>query len=242
MGNRLAASLWNKGDVMHAPHSVPTYGYLGRKSRHSGLLAAAVMLHIGMLGAILSYHWEILIDPEDGIDLRTFPPIQVPPPPEPDKKAKQQQPKADPRQQTDQPKTIIPTQTTSDEWPELPRQPPIETDIGNGGPATAILPPPPVLTSASNDPRFARDLHPPYPPGLERLEIERSVTVGVQIGIDERVTAVARVKADDPGFFAATRGWALKRWRFKPATRDGEAVVSWLTRTVQFRIVRDRNR
>ena len=55
MGNRLAASLWNKGDVMHAPHSVPTYGYLGRKSRHSGLLAAAVMLHIGMLGAILSY-------------------------------------------------------------------------------------------------------------------------------------------------------------------------------------------
>ena len=98
-----------------------------------------------------------------------------------------------------------------------------------------------MLTSASNDPRFARDLHPPYPPGLERLEIERSVTVGVQIGIDERVTAVARVKADDPGFFAATRGWALKRWRFKPATRDGEAVVSWLTRTVQFRIVRDRN-
>ncbi|MFZ4745466.1 MAG: energy transducer TonB, partial [Sphingomonas sp.] len=162
-------------------------------------------------------------------------------PPEPDKKAKQQQPKADPRQQTDQPKTIIPTQTTSDEWLEPPGSPRSKTDIGNGGPATEILPPPPVLTSASNDPRFARDLQPPYPPGLERLEIEGSVTVGVQIGSDERVTAVARVKADDPGFFAATRGWALKRWRFKPATRDGEAVVSWLTRTVQFRIVRDRN-
>jgi protein TonB len=228
-------------DVMHAPHSVPTNGYLGRQSRHPGLLATAVVLHVGVLGAILSYHPEILIKPEDGIILREFPPIEVPPPAETDKKPKQQQAKAEPQPQPDRPETIIPTQTTTNEWPEQPRHPPIEIDVGNGGTATEVLPVRPVLTNASSDPRFIRDLQPPYPPGIERLEIEGSVTVRIQIGVDGRVTAVELVKADDPAFFASTRDWALKRWRYKPATRDSEAVVSWLIRTVHFRIVHDRN-
>jgi protein TonB len=226
---------------MHAPHSVPTYGYLDRKSRHPGLLAAAVVLHVGVLGAILSYHPEILISPERGIRLEKFPPIKIPPPPKTDKKPQKQLPKADPRPQTDEPKIIVPVETTANEWPEQPRQPPIDLDVGNGGKVTEIVPPPPVLTNASSDSRYARDVQPPYPPALERLEIEGSVTVRIQIGIDGRVTAVELVKTDDPGFFAATRDWALKRWRFKPATRDGEPVISWLTRTVHFRIVRDRN-
>ena len=38
------------------------------------LLAATVVLQVGALGAILSYHLEILIDPEERIDLQTLPP------------------------------------------------------------------------------------------------------------------------------------------------------------------------
>jgi len=226
---------------MHAPHSVPTNNYLDKRSRHPGLLAAAVVLHVGVLGAILSYHPEILVPPEDGIILKTFPPIDIPPPPKTDRKPQKQQLKADPRPRTEQPRIIVPIKTSVAEWPEQPRQPPIDPDVGNGGANPERLPPPPVLTNASNDPRYARDAQPPYPAALERLEIEGSVTVRVQIGVDGRVTAVELVKADDPAFFASTRDWALRRWRFKPATSDGEPVVSWLTRTVHFRIVRDRN-
>jgi hypothetical protein len=38
------------------------------------LLAATVVLQVGALEAILSYHLEILIDPEERIDLQTLPP------------------------------------------------------------------------------------------------------------------------------------------------------------------------
>ncbi len=226
---------------MHAPYSTPSNGYLDRKRRHPGLLAAAVVLHVGVLGTILSYHPEILVPPEDGIPLKKFPPIEIPPPAKTDKKPQKQQPKADSPPRTEQPRIIVPIKTSADEWPEQLRQPPIDLDLGNGGKVTEILPPPPVLTNASSDPRYARDVQPPYPAALERLEIEGSVTVRVQVDTDGRVAAVELLKADDPAFFASTRDWALRRWRFKPATRDGEPVVSWLTRTVHFRIVRDRN-
>ncbi len=225
---------------MHAPNAPAPGGYLDKKSRHPGLLAAAVVLHVGLLGTILSYHPEIIGVPDGAIRLKEIPPIKQPPPPEPDKKAAKPQAKPDQKPQTEQPKVIVPTDPTGERWPEPPPQPPSDPGTGNGGTVIAEPPPLPVLTGAGIDTRFVRDLQPPYPPNLERLEIEGSVTVRVQIGPDGRVTAVELVRADDPGFFASTRDWALKRWRFKAATRDGVAVASWLTKTVQFRIVRDR--
>jgi len=226
---------------MHAPNAIRTNGYLDKKSSHPGLLGAAVVLHMGLLGAILSYHPEILIDPEKPIELKQFPPIQQPPLPKADKKPTKQPTKAEPRPQADQRQAIVPTERATETWPEPPKPPPAELE--NDGGRDIIDPVPvPVWINASSDPRFDRDRQPPYPPALERMEVEGSVTVRVQIGTDGRVTAVELVTADDPGFFTATRDWALKRWRFKPATRDGMAVVTWLTRTVHFRIVRDGNR
>jgi periplasmic protein TonB len=226
-------------DVMHAPIAIRSNGYLDKKTSHPGLLAAAVVLHVGLLGAILSYHPEII-----GISERPIPLIPIskdlpPPPLKTDKKPTKQQIKADPRPQPEQPRKIVLTGSTADSWPEPPQQPPI--DLGTGGGGKEIVDPVtvPVLIKATGDPRFDRDRQPPYPPALERLEIEGSVTIRVQIGTDGRVTAVELIKTDDPAFFASTRDWALKRWRFKPATRDGVAVTSWLTRTVHFRIVRD---
>lgn len=103
---------------------------------------------------------------------------------------------------------------------------------------TPALPPEPVLVEASINPRFSKDLQPPYPPSLQRLEIEGVATVRVQIDTDGHVLRVESVTADNEGFLAATRGWAIRHWRFKPATRDGLAVMSWKTMTVRFRINR----
>ncbi len=97
---------------------------------------------------------------------------------------------------------------------------------------------PPVITDARNDPRFARDLQPPYPPALQREDVEGTVTVRVRIGTDGRVLAVEPVRADHDGFLSVTRDWAIRKWRFVPATRDGAPIESWRTMTVRFNIER----
>jgi periplasmic protein TonB len=223
---------------MHALTSARATGYLDKKGRHPGLLTAAVAVHIGVLGAILSYHPEVIGLPEKPIVLQQFPPVTEPPPPEQKPKTAERQPKADPA--PDRPVVIVPTEPTGpvrEFWPEPQPQPPTGTGDG-GGTVLKAEPAPPVLTLAELDPRYRGDVQPPYPPSLERMEIEGKVTVRLQIGTDGRVTSVELVRADDPGFFATTRDWALRRWRFKPATRDGIAVASTLVKTVSFRIVR----
>lgn len=114
-------------------------------------------------------------------------------------------------------------------------------DIFRSGPVAIQDPPPvpmPVLTEARYDMRFATSQQPPYPAAQQREEIEGSVTVRVRIGTDGRVLAVESVRATNEAFFASTREWALRKWRFKPATRDGVAVESWRTMSVRFTIDR----
>jgi protein TonB len=44
------------------------------------------------------------------------------------------------------------------------------------------------------------------------------------------------LRADDPSFLEATRKQALAKWRFLPATRDGQPVESWREMTVRFEL------
>lgn len=118
---------------------------------------------------------------------------------------------------------------------------PFDGDIGNGGGIVIKDPDPvstPVVVGPQTDMRFARDLQPPYPPGLQRLDIEGSVTVRILVGTDGRVLRVEAVSVDNDGFLKATREWALRHWRFRPGTRDGVPQEAWLTKTVVFRIDR----
>jgi len=96
--------------------------------------------------------------------------------------------------------------------------------------------PDPVLIDARPDPRYMRDFQPDYPTNLQRLQLEGSVTVRVKIGPDGRVMAVQLVSATHDDFFKVTERQALRRWRFRPATRDGQPVESWREMTVHFRI------
>jgi periplasmic protein TonB len=45
---------------------------------------------------------------------------------------------------------------------------------------------------------------------------------------------IEMVRTDQDAFFAATREWGMKNWRFKPATRDGAPFQEWRTMTVRF--------
>jgi periplasmic protein TonB len=101
------------------------------------------------------------------------------------------------------------------------------------------LPPPPVWIAAIVHPNYMSALQPPYPPGRQRAEEEGSATVRVTIGISGRVSAVEVVRATHPDFADATRTQALRKWRFKPATKDGVAVESVREMTVRFIMPRD---
>jgi protein TonB len=114
---------------------------------------------------------------------------------------------------------------------------------GGTGEGTIVTPiptptptPMPVLTGAAPDPRFAGDFQPSYPPQLLRTGVEGKAVVKVLIGTDGRVKQVAILSTDDPLFADATERQALRRWRFKPATRDGVAVESWKQITVRFEL------
>lgn len=96
----------------------------------------------------------------------------------------------------------------------------------------------PVFFGATLNPRFAGDLQPEYPPAMIRQEIEGSVTLRVLVGTDGRVKQVEPVRFDAPVFLDSARTQALRKWRFIPATRAGQAVESWREMTVRFQIPR----
>jgi protein TonB len=110
---------------------------------------------------------------------------------------------------------------------------------GNGS-GTVIAPPPPlpdpVLTDAAIDPGARAGFQPDYPGAMIRQGMEGSVTVRVTIGADGRVIDIARISATDEAFWLATQRHALRKWRFRPATRDGAPVSSVKTLTVHFRL------
>lgn len=103
-------------------------------------------------------------------------------------------------------------------------------------PGPTILPRNPVLKIARPDPRYAATLQPEYPPSMIRAEIEGSVSVRVLVGIDGRVKDVQVTSSADETFSEATRRQALRKWRFLPATRDGEPFEAWRDMTVRFNI------
>jgi periplasmic protein TonB len=220
-------------DVMHG------IGYLNARERHPFFLSAAIAINLSAVGAMLAWKAEVFEPRDRGIPIISVaPPIPIAPPKPVDRKTPETRP-TDIQRPVDTPLSPIPVppiDTGRTLWPALPPLAP-GGETGNGN-ATAPTPPAPVEIRASVDPRFASNLQPPYPPWLERQEIAGLVTVRVQVGIDGRVLAVELVSASHPDFFAATRDQALKRWRFKPATRDGVAVTSWVTKTVRFEVRR----
>jgi periplasmic protein TonB len=209
-------------------------GYLASHKRRPGIMAGVVALHIGGLAAVLLLAPTVVKIIDDGMLIAD--PIEAPkdPPPIPDTK-----PKAKSESRIDQP---------------VPRTPPIPRTIGETGliKETQALdgagmgggvgefefkpidpPKDPVMIA----PQFSgRNAQPPYPPGLQRLEIEGAVTVRVLVGIDGRPERIEVVRTDHDGFFTATRDWAMRNWRFKPATRDGVPYAEWRMMTVTFRM------
>lgn len=216
-------------------------GYLNQTRPNRAALTTTIALHALAVVGLFAYNPGIVGDVITYLPIDTITAAPPPPaPPIPRTDVRKPAPRAaDPASAEPTRSTATSIAPTAPAWPGLAPLQPIELGNGSGvGVPIEAATPEPVLVAASLDLRATRDLQPPYPPALQRAEVEGAVTVTLKIGIDGRVVDITLVRADDPGFFAATRDWALRHWRFSPATRDGVPVVGSLTKTVRFVIDR----
>jgi protein TonB len=166
--------------------------------------------------------------------------IEVPPPPPPEP----------PRPRVREQETVwTPTPTPpfrTPDTPTVPDVPPTPPDLGSlaGSRDVAGVPEPPrPIPSPPPAPPVRReavlvsgDLQPPYPTSEQRAQREGIVVVRVVVGPDGRVTGVEKVRATSDAFFEATARHARSRWRFRPATLDGQPVETTKTLTVRFQL------
>ncbi|MFC3442941.1 TonB family protein [Sphingobium rhizovicinum] len=199
-------------------------------------LGGTVAVHAIVVGAFLLIPKEVIqtviSDP-----LTTYPVTEdPPPPPEPI-----EQPQTDPKIET-RPEPQRPT--TTDPFIPLPKGDPALTGSTKSGtgvdpvptiPLPPIDPPrPPVLTEPSIDPRAMGAFQPDYPGAMIRQGMEGAVTVRVTISAEGRVATIEKISATDESFWIATQRHAMRKWRFRPATRDGVAITSTKVLTVRF--------
>ncbi|WOK35365.1 TonB family protein [Sphingomonas sp. C3-2] len=215
-------------------------GFAGERRAHPTAFFAALAVNGAVIGALLTANPGLVEKLPTFLRTHNIPitPEATPEPPPPPTSDEKVTAAAIDRVTPSTPPILPPTGGFTVDRVEptiLPPLPPLPGGALGGGQG-AVDPPKPVLVDATADPRHAAALQPPYPPSMQRIGMEGSVTVRVLIGADGRVKAVEQVSASDAAFFRATESQALRKWRFRPATRDGVAVESWKVMTVRFRI------
>lgn len=217
--------------------------YTGRSGRFSPAgLVAAVGINAGVVVALMvAAPYAGIVESTPTIDIYEVP--IDPPPPEPQPLPRETRPSARPVERIETVKPIVEPPIDLGRPVALDPRPFPTTDLGGsvdgtgmGGTAVDPPAPAPVIVGPSVDSRYAGDLQPSYPPAEQRLGRDGRVTVRVLVGADGRVRQVERVSATSDAFFMATEAQALRRWRFKPGTRDGVAQEAWRVMTVTFRL------
>lgn len=215
--------------------------FTGPARFNPGGLAAAVGINAAVLSALMVAVPHVVPTGERPpitiVHIPLDPPPEPTPPPEPAVRSEARSVRPMP----DAPKPIIDVPPVTD-GPIAFADPPLSTfenlGAGNGMDAGVALDPPkpapPVIAPPGVDPRYAGDLQPAYPPAERRMGNEGRVTVRVLVGADGRVKRVEKVSAASDAFFRATEEQALRRWRFRPGTRDGVPEEAWRTMTVTF--------
>jgi len=209
-------------------------GFLARKDRHPFGMTMAIAINGAAVAALLLAKGPAIPDLPKVLETINIP---IEPEPEPVPPPLPKETVTTPEQVTIVKPVVQPdSDRTAFTLPDLPKTNFGDADSGavSGIDVTPPQPPLPVLKDAYPDPRFAADFQPPYPPGKQRLGEEGRAVVRVLIGTDGRVKRIERVSGTDEAFMLATERQALRRWRFKPATRDGRPVESWKTMTVRF--------
>ena len=105
--------------------------------------------------------------------------------------------------------------------------PPANIDTNAATVPSITTPAQPVAMGPRADASWAGNTPPPYPPAARRLREEGDVRLSVHIDESGRVTEVKIARSSGSSRLDAAAVETVKKWRFKPATVDGQAVASW---------------
>ena len=143
------------------------------------------------------------------------------------------------------PPTATPTDTPTPEPTDTPTPvPPTETPIP---PTETPIPPTPTPSVREGDivvvgpgvspPVMIYQEQPKYPPVAERMRATGLVEAEALIGVDGLVEEIriTKVEGGNVGFEKATEE-AINKWRYKPATKNGVRVRTWIKIRVPFEL------
>jgi protein TonB len=208
-------------------------GYAGTRTSPFGI-GATIAVHAAAVGVFLMLPKEVIETVLPGPFITHAIPLDLPPPPP--KENRQEDKKPLQHEQTQKPFARDPIITNATDN-ILKGGDIVLPPVGDGGNGVMIDPPSdPVLTDALPDPKAMRDFQPTYPPSMQRAQAEGKVTVRVRVGADGRVLAVEKLFATNDAFWEVTERQALRKWRFRPATRDGVPVEGVKIMTVHFKL------
>ena len=209
-------------------------GFLDTKPRRPAAMVAVIAIHAIGIGALMMIAPTVKTIIPDILEGYNVPDTTIPPEVVDDATPKTKTKTALPVNRIER---VVKSKPTG-AGPGLTEDPGPLTGAGTGeglGGGIDIIEIDPPTTPVIVGPQFiGRNPQPPYPPAMQRMNIEGAVTVRVLVGVDGRPLRIEAVKVDQEAFFAATRDWAMKNWRFKPATRDSEPFQEWRTMTVRF--------
>ena len=207
---------------------------------HPKTLALIVAGHAGLLFAVITARGDIVARPPfETTEVTLVDPLEPPPPPPPPSDPKPVQPT---ESHVFVPETQVPIPLPDPTGP-VDVGPPLATP-GTGTGEVAIPEPIPVpvpvptqhVSVAARSLTASSDLVPPYPDDMGRIGKEAVVRLSLSIDPRGRVTEIRALSTADPSFVEAARKHILKRWKYRPATEDGNAVASTVNVSIRFRI------
>lgn len=93
------------------------------------------------------------------------------------------------------------------------------------------------LGDLTRQPRPISRPSPTYPPELRRARVEGTVVLRFAVQADGTTSRITVERSDNPAFEEpAIR--AIRRWRFEPGEKDGQAVAVWVRQPIPFTVTR----
>jgi len=205
---------------------------VGKRQFSPNALLLVISAHVALVAVVMSAKMDLprrMIDPPiRTIDIRQ--PHDPPPQPQP--------PVAHPTP------VPIPTPQPPNPIPRIQEGPTVNTGpigtgpITDGGTSIVSGTSNPIkLIPIRREPQLLTpfsELRPPYPASKLASEEEAVLTLRLTIDRNGRVVAVEPVGRADRVFVDAARRYMMARWRYAPATEDGQAIGSSLTVTLKF--------
>lgn len=198
-------------------------------------LAGAVVFNLVIFGSASWLLKKQTLRPQlDAYPISAF--LPLPPPPPPEREEEPPPPPPPPKVVKMQPVKAAPVSTPQPvlETPQLDLD--LNPRLAVGVAVSAPKPQRFALGQVDRAPLAKGQVPPPYPYLARRRGIEGWVTVRFLVDRHGSVHNLEIMEAKPSGIFEESVLKTVRRWRFAPGIKDGEAVETWVETTVRFKL------